>query len=175
MTITQDIKQELTRIQALQAPARLEIDAPSGRIESQIAACDAIGCSFETLTLRAPKLAAATIDQLKKLSDKLTSKLTYLLEPIGALEADAESCTVQLRSSPPQKDDDGSSYYELLVKRGAKLDVKDKEGRTPLRWAEGVFLASVGAERKPATIALLERLIAESQKSTSAEAAVDRK
>ena len=81
MTITQDIKQELTRIQALQAPARLEIDAPAGRIESQIAACDAIGCSFETLTLRAPKLAPATIDQLKKLSDKLTSKLTYLLEP----------------------------------------------------------------------------------------------
>jgi ankyrin repeat protein len=57
-----------------------------------------------------------------------------------------------------------NDLIELLVKRGAKLDVKDKEGRTPLRWAEGVFLASVGAERKPATIALLERLIAESQK-----------
>ena len=57
-----------------------------------------------------------------------------------------------------------NDLIELLVKRGARLDVKDKEGRTPLRWAEGVFLASVGAERKPATIALLERLIAESQK-----------
>ncbi|HET9195953.1 MAG TPA: ankyrin repeat domain-containing protein [Vicinamibacterales bacterium] len=68
-----------------------------------------------------------------------------------------------------------NDIIELLVKRGAKLDVKDKEGRTPLRWAEGVFLASVGAERKPATIALLEKLIAESQKSTSAEATLDRK
>ena len=57
-----------------------------------------------------------------------------------------------------------NDLIELLVKRGARLDVQDKEGRTPLRWAEGVFLASVGAERKPATIALLERLIAESQK-----------
>ena len=55
-----------------------------------------------------------------------------------------------------------NDIVELLVKRGARLDIKDKEGRTPLRWAEGVFLASVGAERKPATIALLERLIAES-------------
>jgi len=54
-----------------------------------------------------------------------------------------------------------NDLIELLVKRGARLDIKDKEGRTPLRWAEGVFLASVGAERKPATIALLERLIAE--------------
>ena len=57
-----------------------------------------------------------------------------------------------------------NDIIELLVKRGARLDIKDREGRTPLRWAEGVFLASVGAERKPATIALLERLIAESQK-----------
>jgi ankyrin repeat protein len=54
-----------------------------------------------------------------------------------------------------------NDIIELLVKRGARLDIKDKEGRTPLRWAEGVFLASVGAELKPATIALLKRLMAE--------------
>ncbi len=57
-----------------------------------------------------------------------------------------------------------NDIIEFLVQRGARLDIKDKEGRTPLRWAEGVFLAAVGAERKPATIELLERLIAESQK-----------
>jgi len=57
-----------------------------------------------------------------------------------------------------------NDIIELLVKRGARLDIKDKEGRTPLRWAEGVFLAAVGAERKPATIALLEKLMAESAK-----------
>jgi ankyrin repeat protein len=51
-----------------------------------------------------------------------------------------------------------NDIIELLVTRGARLDIKDKEGRTPLRWAEGVFLAAVGAERKPATIALLEKL-----------------
>jgi ankyrin repeat protein len=68
-----------------------------------------------------------------------------------------------------------NDIIELLVQRGARLDIKDKEGRTPQRWAEGVFLAAVGAERKPATIALLERLIAESQKSASAGASVDKK
>jgi ankyrin repeat protein len=51
-----------------------------------------------------------------------------------------------------------NDIIELLVARGARLDVQDKEGRTPLRWAEGVFLAAVGAERKPATIALIEKL-----------------
>jgi ankyrin repeat protein len=53
-----------------------------------------------------------------------------------------------------------NDIIELLAARGARLDVKDKEGRTAMRWAEGVFLAAVGAERKPQTIALLERLAA---------------
>ena len=51
-----------------------------------------------------------------------------------------------------------NDIIKLLVEKGARLDVKDREGRTPMRWAEGVFLAAVGAERKPETIALLERL-----------------
>ena len=59
-----------------------------------------------------------------------------------------------------------NDIIELLVARGARLDVQDKEGRTPMRWAEGVFLAAVGAERKPATIALLERLARDSAAST---------
>ncbi len=55
-----------------------------------------------------------------------------------------------------------NEIIERLVERGARFDVQDKEGRTALRWAEGVFLAAVGAERKPKTIALLEQLMARS-------------
>jgi ankyrin repeat protein len=47
----------------------------------------------------------------------------------------------------------------FLVEKGAKLDVKDNVGRTPITWAEGVFLASVGAERKPGTVDLLQKLM----------------
>ncbi|MDT8399724.1 MAG: ankyrin repeat domain-containing protein [Pseudomonadales bacterium] len=54
-----------------------------------------------------------------------------------------------------------NDIIRLLVAKGAELDIVDAEGRSPLRWAEGVFLAAVGAERKPATIALLQTLMAE--------------
>ncbi len=50
---------------------------------------------------------------------------------------------------------------EFLVKKGARLDVKDKEGRTPLVWAEGVFLATNAPEAKPSTMALIKRLMAQ--------------
>jgi len=46
----------------------------------------------------------------------------------------------------------------FLVSKGARLDAKDKEGRTPLTWAEGVFLATHPAQPKPKSIALLKEL-----------------
>jgi ankyrin len=46
----------------------------------------------------------------------------------------------------------------FLVEKGAKLDVADKQGRTPLTWAKGVFLATHPPEAKPGTIALLQQL-----------------
>jgi uncharacterized protein len=58
---------------------------------------------------------------------------------------------------------------EFLVKHGARMDVKDKEGRTLQEWAEGVFLATVPPERKPSTIALLQKLAAEQTSAGNAQ------
>ena len=48
---------------------------------------------------------------------------------------------------------------EFLVGQGARLDVADNEGRTPLDWTRGVFLATHPAEPKRSSIALIERLM----------------
>ncbi len=48
---------------------------------------------------------------------------------------------------------------KLLAANGAKLDLKDKQGRTPMTFAEGVFLAGQPPVRKPSTIALLQELM----------------
>ena len=49
---------------------------------------------------------------------------------------------------------------QWLVDKGAKLDVKDAEGRTPLNWAEGVFLATHPGKAKPGSMALIQKLMA---------------
>jgi ankyrin repeat protein len=48
---------------------------------------------------------------------------------------------------------------KLLASAGAKLDVADKQGRTPMTYAEGVFLAVQPPVSKPSTIALLNSLM----------------
>jgi ankyrin repeat protein len=52
---------------------------------------------------------------------------------------------------------------DFLVAQGARLDIADNEGRTPLNWAEGVFLATHTSEQKPSSIALIQRLISEQE------------
>jgi ankyrin repeat protein len=51
-----------------------------------------------------------------------------------------------------------NDVIEYLAANGARLDIADEQGRTPLDWAAGVFLATHPPVRKPDTIVLLERL-----------------
>jgi hypothetical protein len=121
MTIRADIERELKRIQAVSGRGLLQVDSEAGRIEADLVAVEPIGCTFQTLGLSTAKLADASLDELKSISETLTEKLTYLLEPIGMVEADADRCSIQLRSNPPQKGEDETSYYELMVRRGGDI------------------------------------------------------
>jgi ankyrin repeat protein len=60
-----------------------------------------------------------------------------------------------------------NDIIRYLAEHGADLNVVDVEGRSALRWAEGVFLAAVGAERKPETITLLEELMNEAAREAA--------
>lgn len=52
------------------------------------------------------------------------------------------------------------SIVQILADHGARLDVKDNVGRTPMTFAEGIFLAARPPEAKPKAIALLIELTA---------------
>ena len=121
MSIRSDIERELKRIQAVSGRGLLQVDCEAGRVEADLLAVDAIGCSFQTLGLSSAKLADSSLEELKNISDALISRLTYLLEPIGIIEADADRCSVQMRSNPPKKGEDETSYYELMVRRGGDI------------------------------------------------------
>ena len=49
-----------------------------------------------------------------------------------------------------------NSIVKFLAENGAELDRPDKEGRTPVRWAEGEYLPSRPLVPKPDTIALIK-------------------
>ena len=62
------------------------------------------------------------------------------------------------------------AMVKLLAGHGARLDIKDKVGRTPLTFAQGVFLAGYPPQAKPSTIALLHQLAGDKVTSETASA-----
>lgn len=91
------------------------------QFSAELCGLDSLGCAFTHCSLENPGLAGADIGQLKALADKLSARLTYLLEPLRTLEIDQDSCTVQMRSHPPHLHDGKITYYELLVQKGVVI------------------------------------------------------
>ncbi len=118
MTMTKTLKEqidlELNRISVVGGPA-FSVDTPAGQLECDMVGVDTIACSFERFELRTDKLASSTAEQLKKVCDSLSERLSYLLEPIALVETDSDSCVLQMRSKPPHKEESVTTYYELLV------------------------------------------------------------
>ena len=83
--------------------------------------CDPLAVTVMDLVLETPELASATAFELQAASADLAKRVNYLLEPIAPIELDAQGCSVQMRSNPPQKDDNGRRYYELLLRRGGSI------------------------------------------------------
>jgi hypothetical protein len=133
------------------APHTLSVSDAGQRLTAQISALDGLALAFEHVTLVSDSLSTAPIEQLKKVADALAKRLTYLLEPISPIEVDADQCVVQLRSNPPQRDDNGTRYYELLVRRGGELSLRRFQKQpggvretVPAEVTREVFLRLVG-------------------------------
>lgn len=94
-----------------------------GELSCRCVSADSLAVSILNLCLQTSELDAASIDRLQQVSQELTNRITYLLEPIGPIEVDVDKCVVQLRSTPPAKEGDATSYYELLVQAGGSLSL----------------------------------------------------
>jgi hypothetical protein len=124
MTLTEKLKQALAAIAPFSAGGQtIELANDRGHLECHLVALDTLGCALTRLALHSDRVASMSTEELQEVASRLSSKLTYLLEPISPIETDAHGCVVQLRSNPPQKEADRTSYYELLVARDGWLSL----------------------------------------------------
>ncbi len=119
MTIQKQFEQELSKIGS--GPATVAVDAVPRHLNCDVVERNSLAVSFNRLRLATVELASAGAPELERIGKSLADRLTYLMEPIAPIEIDAQECVMQLRSSPPQRDDDGRSYYELTVRRGGEI------------------------------------------------------
>jgi hypothetical protein len=122
------VAQALTGVVAPVSGAEtLQVADDRRELRASLTAIDRLACAFDEFRMTIAPLAGAEIAQLKERASKLAARLNYLLEPIGLIEVDAERCYVQMRSIPPQKDEDRTTYYELLAERGGVFSLRRYE------------------------------------------------
>ncbi|CAN5915604.1 hypothetical protein BH23PLA1_BH23PLA1_29360 [soil metagenome] len=109
-------------------PSPQTVSAQEGpcRLTLEMTACGPAGVEFRRLTFSVaePDQADWAIDALKSWGDRLTARLTYLMEPLAVLEADADSGEVILRSQSPTPRADRRSFYEVRLDRSGTLQLQ---------------------------------------------------
>jgi hypothetical protein len=135
----------------------LEVRAGGERLWLGIEQTEPLAVSFTQLGFESSKLLSAKVERLRSIANDLVQGVTYLLEPLTLVEIDHDSAVVQLRSATPERDGEGRTYYEILVKRsGVTLERYRKEPgamrtaisatvtREVLKHLAADFVASVG-------------------------------
>jgi hypothetical protein len=120
MTLQNRFEQELNRPGSCGRTSVVASEGPR-EVRCDVAELNPLAASVERLELNTPELFQATAVDLERIARSLAERLTYLMEPISPIEVDAAACVVQMRSNPPQQDDDGRTYYELLVRSGGLI------------------------------------------------------
>ncbi len=120
MTLQNQFEQELLNSGG-GGPAMVAVQDSPRHLSCDVVERNSLAVSFNQLRLATDELASADAAKLERIGKELSSRLTYLMEPIAPIEIDAAAYVMQLRSCPPQRDDDGRSYYELTVRRGGEI------------------------------------------------------
>ncbi len=124
------VAQARSALQGASGPFHLGLTEGMQRLDCDFAALDTLACSLTRFQLATDALRTKSPEQLKRLGEDLSRRLTYLLEPISPIEFDREQCVVQLRSNPPERDEGRTSYYELVAQRSGTVSLH-RYAKTP--------------------------------------------
>jgi hypothetical protein len=103
------------------------------RLSLQLLANAPVGVSFDALDFAVTGRPEWPVDALRAWGERLTSRVTYLMEPLVVLEVDPSGGEVSLRSKNPTPRDGLRAYYEVRLSRSGTLRlarvVFDEEAR----------------------------------------------
>ncbi len=102
-------------------PCTVSIDDGPNRVTLHLTALDAVGLAFSSLEFATTSRAEWSSDALNEWGTRLSSRITYLMEPLKVLEIDAGGGEVQLRSQNPTARNAERGYYEMRLFRQGML------------------------------------------------------
>jgi hypothetical protein len=102
-------------------PCTVTVEDSTSRLTLDLTALDTVGLAFTTLEFATTGRSEWSSDALKEWGERLTKRVTYLMEPLKVLEVNDQGGEVQLRSQNPTPRNDQKAYYEMRLFRQGKL------------------------------------------------------
>lgn len=118
MLLSEQIERELQQLVGLTKPVpRIVVLHGDDGITADVEfmAVDSMSCAFREIRLSVPALKNCDFDLLKRWSEALGQRITYLLENIGPLEFDEVNKQVLVRSVAPSGQQGKKQFYEILL------------------------------------------------------------
>lgn len=118
MSLANQLSKELQGLTSVNPPdvKTLVISGDDGiELAVDVTAVDSMSCSFREIRLSVPSLAGTGTDVLRQWADELCRRVNYLLENLGPLEVDEQGQQMLIRSTPPDRRDDETLFYEIVL------------------------------------------------------------
>jgi len=98
-------------------PCTVAVEESPNRLTLHLTALDTVGLAFTALEFATTSHTDWSSQALKDWGDRLSSRLTYLMEPLKVLEIDAAGGEVQIRSQTLTPRAEQRGYYEVRLFR----------------------------------------------------------
>jgi len=102
-------------------PCTVTVEASPNRLTLNLTALDTVGLALSTMEYANTSKTEWTSDALKQWGERLSKKVTYLMEPLRVLEVNDQEGEVQMRSHSPTPRDQERAYYEMRLFREGSL------------------------------------------------------
>jgi len=101
-------------------PCTVTVEDGTNRLTLDLTALDTVGVAFDTLEFVATDRTDWSSDALRAWGERLSARVTYLLEPLKVIEIDAGGGEVQIRSQARTARAQQRGFYEVrLYKQGS--------------------------------------------------------
>ena len=109
---------------ALTPPCVASVDDGRNLLTLHLTAVDAVGLAFDSLEVKSRQRDHWSDDDIKSWGDRLSKRVTYLMEPLKVVELDTTEGELQLRSEKPTLRAEKRGYYEVRILRDGSLSLK---------------------------------------------------
>ena len=116
MTLSRKIAAAVDECTApLEAPREVTVEEGPSRLTLHLNAAGPVGLAFDALDFATNSRPEWSPEALRGWGDRLTARLTYLMEPLIVLEHDPVENQVEIRSESPTHRSGRRTYYEVRL------------------------------------------------------------